>query len=165
MKELLLLLSNAGGIDPIVRWTAFGAIGQWMCAIATFLAVLVALKPYRRKLDVGLISIGIALEGEKQVIPLSVRITNTGQKPITIKEIGISENQYKTVFQNEFSIIPEESQCSFPVSPQTLQDNLMHKEICFFRIYVCDTLGRYYYTSKFNKAAFTENTMLAELSK
>lgn len=146
-------------------WTAFGAIGQWLCAIATFAAVLVALKPYQRKLKVSLVNIRITAEVGEEVVPLSVLIKNTGQKLIVITGIGIAEKQYKNKFWEGFSKLAGEAQDSLPVSTKTLWSCFLNQDIKSFRVFVCDANGNYYYSPKYKKSAFKENVEVSELFK
>ena len=146
-------------------WTAFGAIGQWLCAIATFIAVLVALKPYKRKLKVRLVSITITVGAGEEVVPLSVLVKNTGQKPIAITGVGIAEKQYEILFWEGISELAEECQDSLPVSTKTLWNCFLNEDIKQFRVFVCDANGNYYYSPKYKKSAFRENTEISELFK
>ena len=146
-------------------WTAFGAIGQWLCAIATFVAVLVALKPYKRKLKVRLVSVRITSEMGEEVVPLNVIVKNTGQKPIMITGIGIAEKKYEILFWEGFSELAEECQDSLPVNTKTLWNCFLNEDIKNFRVFVYDTNGNYYYSPKYKKSAFKENAEVSELFK
>ena len=65
-------------------WSVIAALGQWACAIATFCAVMVALKPYKRRVLVSLTSLTVKIGDACQALPLCIRIENRGAKAITI---------------------------------------------------------------------------------
>lgn len=89
-----------------MNWDAFGAIGSWVCGVATLLAVLVSLWQTkfenRKKLK---LSCGIDSSGDLGFV---IKAVNVGKRPITIDTWGIErKNNSNFFFEELFEESPE----------------------------------------------------------
>lgn len=143
-------------------WTAIGAIGQVLGAIATFCAVIVALRPYRKKVVVRLRSVFASIGKEKTALSIYVCVKNDGAKPITVQKIGIKEKYETIIIEGEF-LIEDEDQASFKITQEQLHDSFYNGQKGYFSVFVYDSKGNYYFSKKYPKCKFTKNESISEL--
>lgn len=90
MKFLSLLTD----IDSCATaWTAVGAVGQILCAAATFVAALIALKSYKLKVKIRFKYVTIKEGDESTRIPIVLEIRNVGGCKCLITEYGVSDGK------------------------------------------------------------------------
>lgn len=159
-------------MDPIVFWTAFGAIGATAGAIATFAAVVVALwqtkLSYKKKLKLSFTD-DIAVvpdQGSTVYRFIGVAATNIGNRDVVIQSWGfICHNKSKYIIVPDISPIGRILQTKLPKKLQIeegislyydkklfhrlLEENVKtgalkrNKKI---RFYVTDSTSKTYYT-------------------
>lgn len=145
-----------------IFWTAIGAIGQILCAIATFCAVIVALKPYKKRVVVHLKSITIVMGEEKTTLPICICVRNDGAKPIKIEKIGIKEKLETIIIEGEFPI-EDEDQANFNITQEQLLDSFYNEQEGYFSVFVYDSKGNCYVSQKYPKHKFAKNDSISEL--
>lgn len=145
-------------------WTAVGAIGQILCAIATFCAVIVALKPYRKKVVVTLKRIKMVMGNEEMTLPVCIHIRNEGAKPIKIIKIGIKEKFETIIIEGEYPI-EDEDQANFSINQRQLLESFYNEQEDKFSIIAYDSKGNYYTSQKYHKQIFAENEAISDLFK
>lgn len=102
-------------MDPwTFGWSALAAIGQIAAALATFAAVIVALRvPFKKKLKIR-ISDGFLSDGSTLI---SVDAINTGNKSIKISMMGflLGDKQILTARydENQKILVPSDSTCHY----------------------------------------------------
>lgn len=138
-------------------WTALGAIGQWLCAIATFCAVIVALKPYKRGVKVKLSSLRLKLGKDSQVLPLFVLIDNNGMRDETIDSYGVCDRDMDCAFDLFPQKVEAESRMKIPLAYKDLMNALSLLESNKFRVWVSDQRGNRYLSRTYLKSRFAEN--------
>lgn len=138
-------------------WDAVAALGQWAGAIATTIAVVVALKPYKKKASVEVQTITIALGNESQTIPMMLTVRNSGGMAMWVDSYGIADSKSKSAHSVATDIAKRiEPNCAiaFPVGINNISeilDTIQSKKI---RFWVKDQSGTIYFSEKFDRANF-----------
>lgn len=130
-------------------WSAIGAIGQWVCAIATFCAVKVALKPYCRHIKVDLISVVIKSNDNPEVVPFILQIQNKEFNKEKIAGIYITSNDGRFVLSKEQFVIEKAGTRNVSLNPDEFWNNLRLVDDKHFRILVQDSAGYCFYSKKY----------------
>ena len=130
-------------------WSAIGAIGQWVCAIATFCAVKVALKPYYRRIKVDLISVIIKINDNSEVVPFILQVQNKGFNKEKIAGIYITANDGRFVLSKEQIVIEKAGTRNVSLNPDGLWNNLRLVDDKHFRFLVQDSAGYCFYSKKY----------------
>ena len=131
-------------------WTVVAALGQWACAIATFCAVLVALKPYKRKVLVSLTRLTVKIGGASQVLPICIRIENKGTKTVSIQEAGVCEGGVHVALFDVPIEVEDDGVQTIGVGYEQLLDCFVSKDRTNFRVYVQDSKKYRYYSKLSN---------------
>ncbi|HOV79379.1 MAG TPA: hypothetical protein PK728_04675 [Bacillota bacterium] len=139
-----------------INWDAFAAVGQWLGALATFLAVIVALKQGKPKVRVkaGVYDVVAAPPGGKfkkiHDDRLYISVTNIGTVPIKIVKIGFrwprSNNKKWSIINSEPGVLPKVLMPSEEVDVWTEAKGLREKGINKFDIAIAmDSAGKVHY--------------------
>lgn len=137
-------------------WNVVRALGTWAGSIATFLAVLVALKPYRRKLRVLPIHIQYSFDGETFSAGCLLSVTNLCEKQLGISSWGIATTWKHSLYEIKESnllLTPDQGQ-KIPVIPQDLTAALQKMGKKRFRFFVIDQAGYSYFSSSQKSADY-----------
>lgn len=131
-------------------WTAIGAVGQWLGALATLGAVIVALKPYKRKLKIELESVVVKLDGESQILPSAIRIYNKGYMDEKIVGFGVISSEDVNLILSEEQIEVEKSGIKrVAVKHDDVWNALRLVDNKFFRIWIQDSAGYKFYSKPY----------------
>lgn len=144
-------------------WTAIGAIGQWLCALATLGAVIVALKPYKRKLKIELESVVVKLNDESQILPLTIRIHNEGYIDEKIVAIGIASSKDVNLILSEEQIEVEKNGVKkVAVNREDVWNALCLVDNKLFRIWIQDNAGYKYYSKPYRTGKYKEMSKIMD---
>lgn len=141
-----------------MNWDAISAVAQVLGVIATFCAVLVALKNNKPKLKVtakpNMVTDNMGFFNGERYIEYAdiIEVANHGIIPATIEMHGLKLPKRKYLIVNPnpilFNSLPHKistsEKASFVLHPQKMKYNILLKnhELCFF----IDTYGNTYYT-------------------
>lgn len=139
-------------------WTAIGAIGQWACAVATFLAVVVALKPFKRKISVELESVIIKLNEETQILPSAIQIYNEGFTTERIVAIGIISKDGNFILSENQLEIEGRGVKKYVIKHDDFQNTLRLIDGSCFQIWIQVSAGNKYYSKEYPTAKYKETT-------
>lgn len=129
-------------------WTAFGALGQWACAVATLVAVIVALKPYRRNIKVELSSITYKLNDKAQTFPFVLCLYNKGFIDEIVVSIHVSSNDGNFIISEKPIDIEKCGYKRIEINNDLLTA-LRLVDTQNFRISVQDSAGYIYYSKSY----------------
>lgn len=137
-------------------WNIVGALGTWVGSIATFLAVIVALKPYRRKLKVSPIHIQYTFNGKTSSAGYLLSITNLCEKQLGIASWGVATKWKHSLYEVmglDLMLTPDQGQ-KISINPQELNDALQKIDKRKFRFFVIDQARHQYFSSPQKKTDF-----------
>lgn len=146
-------------------WPVVAALGQWACAIATFWAVRVALKPYKRGFKVWLDSLTIKVGEESQCFPVCIKIKNAGYGDAEVKKVGISEDKFHTILFEEAFTVEGEGIHTLAIGISDIKSAFYSRETEKFQIFIEDSKGNEYVSKVYKKRQFKENKDIMEMYK
>ena len=141
-------------------WAAIGAIGQWLSAIATFAAVLVALKPFKRGMVVKLSRLEVKLGEERHVFPLQITLYNYGYKDINIASWGVCDSKLNVVIEDISHLVKAESTINLSLKEKSFIDAVSVLEGKKFQIWIKDINGKQFHSKRYTKNDFKERDRL-----
>ena len=146
-------------------WTAIGAVGQILCALATFFTALIALKPFKRKMKVGLFSVIVNLDNESQIFPSKVCVVNKGFIEEEIVAVGISSRDGNFVLSEDKYVIEKGGVKEILINHEDVWNNLRLIDDKFFRVWIKDNAGYTYYSKKYPLKKYKNKSMLFDRLK
>lgn len=135
-----------------INWTAVSAIGQIMCAIATFLAVVVALMPYKRKVKVGLTSVKI--DHDNINISFNVVLENCGETTLRIKEWGIKGAGFEVQLGTDQIILDPREVKRIPINQSSFREAIELEKSSMFSVYAIDSGENIFCSKKYMSSDF-----------
>ena len=129
-------------------WAAFGALGQWACAVATLGAVIVALRPYRRNIKVELFSITYKLNDKAQTLSFVICLYNKGFIDENVVSIHVSSNDGNFIISEKPIDMEKRGVKRIEINNELLTALRLIDDRSF-RISVQDSAGYVYYSKSY----------------